>query len=111
MTVSVAPSTAAPGEVIVISGNVPVAGVGSCQAGDPVQLTSTAALFPPDGFGPQVVRGSDGHFQVQYAVPISTPVGQYRIGLRCGGGNIGESASLAVQQATTTTAGVSTATT
>jgi len=108
MSVAVAPSSAAPGEVVVISGNVPVSGAGSCPAGDPVQLTSTSALFPPDGFGPEAPRGAAGDFEVRYSLPSSTPLGDYQIGLRCGGGNVGVSASLHVAQATTTTAATST---
>jgi LPXTG-motif cell wall-anchored protein len=92
----VSPSSAAPGTAVTVSGNVPVSGTASCAAGDAAQLTSTAALFPPDGFGPQAPRDANGDFSVQYTIPTSTPAGTYSIGLRCGGGNVGITASLTV---------------
>jgi hypothetical protein len=59
-------------------------------------VTSEAALFPPDGFGPTATRDSDGSFAIDYTVPASTTPGTYTVGLRCGGGNVGVGASLTV---------------
>jgi hypothetical protein len=95
-SITVSPSSAAPGTSVTVSGNIPVSGTASCAAGDPAQLTSSDGLFPPDGFGPQAQRDASGNFSVQYTIPASTPAGSYSIGLRCGGGNVGITASLTV---------------
>jgi len=87
---------------------VPVSGTRSCAAGDPVELTSTAALFPPDGFGLQVARDAAGNFHTTYTIPTATPPGTYSIGLRCGGGNVGVSVPLQVTQPSTTTSAAGT---
>jgi hypothetical protein len=92
----VTPSSAPEGGQVSISGNVPASGTGSCPAGDAVQLTSTAGLFPPDGFGPQATRDASGTFRVAYTIPAAAPPGTYKIGIRCGGGNVGVGAALQV---------------
>ena len=94
--ISVSPSSAPQGGTITISGNVPVSGNAPCAAGDAAQLTSSSDLFPPDGFGPQAARDATGNFQTQYVIPATTPAGNYSIGVRCGGGNVGITASLQV---------------
>ncbi len=94
--ISVSPSSAPQGGTITVSGNVPVSGNAPCAAGDAAQLTSSSDLFPPDGFGPQVARDATGNFQTQYVIPATTPAGNYSIGVRCGGGNVGITASLQV---------------
>jgi hypothetical protein len=95
-SVSVSPSTVRVGGAVMISGMVPTSGGQSCPQPDPVTITSSAALFPPDGFGPQASRSATGAFRVRYTVPTSTPPGTYTIGLRCGGGNVGVRTSLRV---------------
>jgi hypothetical protein len=95
-SISVAPSTVASGGTVVISGVVPTSGEPSCPSSDAVIITSHAALFPPDGFGPRTFRSATGGFQISYTVPTSTPPATYTIGLRCGGGNVGVGASLRV---------------
>jgi hypothetical protein len=95
-SISVTPSTAAPGGTVVISGSIPTTGTQSCVAGDAPTITSVAALFPPDGFGPQAPRGTSGDFHVSYTIPSSTPAGSYTLGARCGGGNVGVSTTLTV---------------
>jgi hypothetical protein len=90
----VAPATAPHGGTVTISGNVPVSGKASCTSGP--LLTSTADLFPPDGFGPAVPRDANGNFHITTTIPTATPPGTYRIGLRCDGGNVGISATLHV---------------
>jgi hypothetical protein len=101
--ISVNPSTASPGDSVAISGNVPTT---DCPSTDAAQLTSTADLFPPDGFGPQATRDGSGNFNTNYAIPSSTPPGAYRIGVRCGGGNVGVSADLQVTAPTAATIAV-----
>lgn len=95
-SVAVSPTTVRAGSSVVISGTIPTNGPQSCPASDAVTVTSTAALFPPDGFGPQASRTASGAFRVSYRVPNSTPPGTYTVGLRCGGGNVGVQASLRV---------------
>lgn len=113
-SLSVAPSATSPGGSVTFSGVVPVTGAASCPSGDSAQLTATVALFPPDGFGPQAARDSNGAFRATYTVPATTPVGTYAVAVRCGGANTGVSANLQVVAAsstTTTTAPTSTTTT
>lgn len=92
-SIMVSPATAAQGDTVTISGNHPIAG--DCAPGD-ARLTSTAELFPPDGFGPLVPSDASGNFTMTYTIPTSTPPGTYSIGMRCGGSNIGVSATLQV---------------
>ena len=92
-SISVSPSTVPPGGVVHVSGSVPVK---NCPASDAATITATAALFPPDGFGPSATRDSNGDFAVDYTVPVSTPPGTYDVGVRCGGGNVGVAAVLTV---------------
>lgn len=95
-SVSVSPSTVTAGGAVTISGSIPTSGTVSCPPGDAAIITSIASLFPPDGFGPQAVRNVSGAFSVSYTVPASTPAGNYSLGLRCGGGNVGVGTSLTV---------------
>jgi hypothetical protein len=95
-SIAVSPSTVPAGETVTISGSIPTAGSASCESADAAIITSTAQLFPPDGFGPQAARNAEGGFSVHYTVPDSTPPGTYALGLRCGGGNVGVSTDLTV---------------
>ena len=92
-SISVSPSTVPAGGTVHISGAIPVQ---KCPASDGATVTSQGALFPPDGFGPTATRDSNGGFATDYTVPTSTPGGSYDVGLRCGGGNVGVSATLTV---------------
>jgi hypothetical protein len=94
-SIMVSPSTAAQGDTVTISGHVPPS-PGECS--ELVRLTD-AELFPPDGFGPQVPLDAKGGFVTIYTIPADTPPGTYSIGMRCGGGNVGVSATLQVTQA------------
>jgi hypothetical protein len=93
---SVRPHKVHPGGHVLITGLIPTSGPQSCPAGDNATPTSSAALFPPDGFGPAAPRSNSGRFRIRYAVPSSTPPGTYRIGVRCGGGDVGISTTLRV---------------
>ena len=95
-SINVSPSAAPAGSTVHISGSIPVK---KCPASDGATITSDSALFPPDGFGPTATRDSQGTFAVDYTVPTSTPPGSYTLGLRCGGGNVGVSATLTVTPA------------
>jgi hypothetical protein len=92
-SISVSPTTVPAGGVVHISGSVSTQ---ACSASDAATLTSDSALFPPDGFGPSATRDAQGAFAVDYTIPDSTPAGTYQIGIRCGGGNVGVTASLSV---------------
>jgi hypothetical protein len=100
-SVTVSPSSTPAGGTVKFSGVVPTSGTPSCAPGD-ATLTSDAALFAPDGFGPPAPRDAMGAFQVNFQVPASTPPGTYTIGVRCGGGNVGVSTSLTVTSAAAT---------
>jgi hypothetical protein len=96
-TLSVAPATAPAGGTVTFSGSLSTTGTPSCAAGDPVTLTSSAALFPGDGFGPNAQRsGTTGSFSVTYHIPTTTPTGTYVVGMRCGGGDVGITTRLTV---------------
>lgn len=101
-SIRLTPSSSPPGGNVAVAGTVPLDGTG-CPSGDPAQLTSTAALFPPDGFGPEAARSPNGAFQTTFAVPADTPAGTYKIVIRCGGGNTGIAADLRVVTATAST--------
>src|SRR6516162_5046917 len=77
-SVTVSPVAVPAGGTVTISGSVDVS---QCPASEGVTLTSTAALFPPDGFGPVVARNASGAFSIAHTVPASTPPGTYTIGL------------------------------
>jgi hypothetical protein len=94
-SITVSPSTAAQGDTVTIAGNVPVTGSRSCAPGA-VTLTSADLFAAEGGFGPQVPRDANGNFETTYTIPIDTPPGTYSIGMRCGGGNVGVSATLQV---------------
>jgi hypothetical protein len=92
-SISVSPSSVTAAGVVHISGSVSNQG---CPQSDPATVVGDAALFPPDGFGPNANRDSQGAFDLAYTVPASTPAATYEIGLRCGGGNVGVTATLRV---------------
>jgi type 1 fimbria pilin len=92
-SITVSPSTISPGGTVHISGSVSIQG---CPQSDDATIADSSALFPPDGFGPNVARNSNGDFATDYVVPTSTPPGTYTLTIRCGGGNVGVSARLVV---------------
>ena len=83
------PATVAPGGTIVVS-----ATSSPCLSRDQVTLISTA--FPGHAFGGEGAVngkvGSKGSFSVRARVRTGLKPGLYRIGARCGGGNLGVSA-------------------
>jgi hypothetical protein len=108
--ITVSPTSAHPGDSVAITGVVPPKGTRSCPSVDGAQLTSTAELFPPDGFGPQVSRDAAGRFDTDYTIPSAAVPGTYSIGVRCGGGNVGVSAALQITRPATTTTVAATST-
>jgi hypothetical protein len=97
-SISVSPASIPAGGTVSVSGVVPTSGTPSCAPG-PATLTDSAALFPPDGFGPQAARNASGQFHVTFHVSASAPPGTYSVGVRCGGGNVGVATSLTVTRA------------
>lgn len=110
-SIAVSPTSSPRGATITISGVVPTTGAAFCPTTDTAELTSP--LFPTDGIGPQLARSSAGNFTTTYTIPSTTAAGTYSIGVRCGGGDVGVTASLQVTAsvATTTTAPSTTTTT
>ncbi len=106
--IDVSPASAAAGDRVTVSGTVGLTGAKACPSSDAVRLTSTAALFPPDGSGPQATRDATGHFSVDYTIPTGTAPGAYSVGVRCGGGNVGVSAALQVTRPVSTTPSITT---
>jgi hypothetical protein len=90
----VRPATVAPGGVIVVS-----ASSSPCLPRDQVTLISKA--FPGHAFGGEGAVngkvGSHGSFSVRARVRSALPAGRYRIGARCGGGNLGVSAYVRIR--------------
>ena len=98
-TIDISPATVAAGGTVTVTGVVPTTGDASCPPEDVATLTSDAALFPPDGFGPELTRDGNGSFQLTYVVDPTTGAGVYDVAVRCGGGNVGISATLDVRAA------------
>ena len=100
------------GATVTVTGVVPTAGTVSCPAGTDLQLTSSTALFPPSGLGPQAARASNDSFRASFTVASATASGTYSIGVRCAAGNTVLAESLQVTAtAPTTTTTTTTATT
>src|SRR5207247_1594400 len=75
-SISVSPSIAHAGSSVHIAGSISPE---ACPASDSAIPVSTAAFFPPDGFGTATDRDSQGTFDLAYSVPTSTPAGSYQI--------------------------------
>lgn len=94
-SITVSPTTAPVGGTVTVSGDV----LGpNGQAG--CQLPGTVLLFSA-GFGDlntpvQASAGADAKYSVQVTIPSSVAPGTYTITARCGGGNLGVQATLAV---------------
>jgi len=91
--------TVKPG-VVRRGGTVVVSGVaGGCTAGDQVTISSRA-FAPTQSFAgiPAVFAkvGSAGRFSAKTRIPATRRPGMYVLTARCGGGNLGISARLAV---------------
>jgi hypothetical protein len=88
-SIAVSPSTVTAGAAVVIYRTVPTTGSASCLVGEETAPISTDGLFPPAGSGPPAGGTAGGSFWIRYTVPNSTPTSDYRVGLRCGGGDPG----------------------
>ena len=104
-TLQVNPRSVTAGGTVVVSGSVGPAPAGSaCASG---VLLLSRAFAPTEEFAgvPAVTAAvkPGGAFTATTRIPRSTPAGTYTITGRCGGGNLGVSATLGVQAASTAT--------
>lgn len=89
----VTPSAVAPGGVVRVS-----AASSPCLEGDQVTLISSA--FRGHAFGEGAVYGkvgAHGAFSVSTRIRSGLKAGRYTVGARCGGGNLGVSATIRVR--------------
>jgi hypothetical protein len=104
-TLQVSPSAITAGDTVVVSGSVGPAPTGSACATSVMLLSSAFAPIEEFAGVPAVMAAvrPDGTFAATTRIPLSTPAGTYDLSGRCGGGNIGVSATLKVRAAPTTT--------
>ena len=98
-TVAVSPTSVQTSGTVTVSGDVLVNGTRACAAGDDVTLISNAFA----GFSEFAGEGAlvlpvdaTGHFTSTVTLKPSVAAGTYTIIGRCGGGNLGVSATLTV---------------
>jgi hypothetical protein len=104
-TLQVRPSSISAGDTVVVSGSVGLAPPGSACATS-VLLLSRAFVHTDEFAGVPVLTAAvkpGGAFTITTRIPPSTPAGTYTISGRCGGGNLGVSATLMVRGAPTAT--------
>jgi hypothetical protein len=104
-TVQVSPSSVAAGDTVTLSGSVGPDSAGSECAGG-VTLLSTAFVHTHDFAGVPAVFAAvrpDGTFTATTEIPRAKAAGTYTITGRCGGGNLGVSATLVVRAAASPT--------
>jgi hypothetical protein len=103
--IHVSPSSVAAGGTITVSGSVGPDQAGSeCASG--VTLLSRAFVHTHDFAGVPAVGAAvrpDGTFTATTTIPRSKAAGSYTISGRCGGGNLGASATLVVRAAASPT--------
>src|SRR3954451_1536319 len=90
----VAPSAVHRGHRVIIRGNAD-----GCPVGDTVTIISKAFAHTHDFAGLPAVFArvrSGGKFGVRPRIPSSKAVGNYGVSARCGGGNLGVSATIHV---------------
>jgi hypothetical protein len=90
-SVSVSPASATAGATVTVSGDVNVNGKPGCQVPGTVFLTSAALVQ-----GTSLPVDATGHFSGSVTLLSSVAAGSYTIGGRCGGGNLGVTATLTV---------------
>ena len=98
-TIKVSPAAVHAGEIVRVYGVVP-----GCGAGNEVTLISPAFSHQHDFAGLPAIYASVGahsEYSVQTRIPAARAAGTYHITGRCGGGNLGVSASLRVIAAPT----------
>ena len=100
-SISVSPASVPAGGTVTVSGSA----AGGCAPGDQVTLISKAFSHQHDFAGvPAIFATSqaNGHFSVSTQIPSNRAPGNYTVGGRCGGGNLGQQAPLQVTAASGT---------
>jgi hypothetical protein len=95
VSLTVAPSPVHRGNRVIIRGNVG----GGCPVGDAVTIISKAFAHTHDFAGLPAVFArvrSGGKFGIRPRIPSTKAVGNYGVSARCGGGNLGVSATIHV---------------
>ena len=95
VSLTVAPAAVHRGHRVIIRGNV---GNG-CQIGDAVTIISRAFAHTHDFAGLPAVFArvrAGGKFGIRPRIPSTKAVGSYSVSARCGGGNLGVSATIHV---------------
>ncbi len=98
-TITVSPTSVQTSGTVTVAGDVLVNGARGCAVGDDVTLISNAfaGISEFAGEGAVVVPvDSTGHFSSPVTLKSSVPAGTYSITGRCGGGNLGVTATLTV---------------
>jgi hypothetical protein len=93
-TIRVSPSSLRAGQIVRVYGVVP-----GCPRGEKVTLTSQAFAGAQRYAGVPAITatvGTGARYSVRTRIPSTRRPGTYRIGGRCGGGNLGVSATLRV---------------
>jgi len=93
-SLAVTPSHVHRGHRVTISGNA-----GGCPPGDAVTILSGALAHTHDFAGVPAVFAlvhSGGKFKISPRIPSTRHVGSYGVSARCGGGNLGVSATIHV---------------
>jgi hypothetical protein len=104
-TITVSPSSVAAGDQVTLSGDVLADGQPGCAVPGEVTLISQAFNGLGEFAGVGAVFApvdSAGDFATTVALPGSTAPGTYEISGRCGGGNLGVTATLTVVAAPVT---------
>ena len=99
-SINVSPSTVAPGDNVRLSGDILANGVPGCDVTGTVTLISEAFAGLGEFAGVGAVNlpiDPTGHFDSTVTLSASVAPGTYEIDGRCGGGNIGVSATLVVR--------------
>jgi hypothetical protein len=94
VSLTVAPASVHRGHRVIIRGNA-----GDCPAGDAVTIISRAFAHTQDFAGQPAVFAlvrSGGKFGIRPRIPSTKAVGSYSVSARCGGGNLGVSATIHV---------------
>jgi hypothetical protein len=98
-TINVSPSSVAVGGQVTVSGDVLANGQPGCEVPGDVTLISPAFQGLGEFAGEGAITApadSSGNFSVTATLPATTGPGTYEITGRCGGGNLGVSATLEV---------------
>ena len=93
-SLSVSPAHVHRGHRVTVSGNA-----GGCPAGDSVTIISRAFAHTHEFAGVPAVFAlvhSGGKFKISPRIPSTRHVGSYSVSARCGGGNLGVSATIHV---------------